>query len=496
MRDNTLKFIFIDVIFRIKLLIKQIIFSAKEKSFTILRRISLYLLTKVDPEFLTSKEMYSEGVKEVSKKNKKLERSSTVDSATQGPVLIDSNSLILGDAFFNYTLDSIVDSNSSKASIINFFKKNGLVSFASQMDLIDFIKKYYFEEVAQHPDKVLNTDFSKDLVSFSQFTADVKRNISAYVPKEKLNFDSVFWPDPTAKGRPRSIFDEFPFAYENKFISPETPVGSAGSCFAMEIAHFLQRQKFNYVVTEANQGKGYAVLQENPLPNSPAAWGTIFNTPSFRQLVERAFGVSKTPQIIYSEMISGKKKYFDAFREAVAFDSVEAYQENYELHLLAVRQALMQMKVFIITLGVNEIWYFRKDGSVISRFPNKIAPALIGHKVLSVEDNLRELSSFLKTLRTYNPDIQIIVSVSPIPLNATFLADRSHVITANCHSKATLRVVAEEFVRQNSGVHYLPSYETVMYTADSAWEADQRHVTRETVAKVVKLFNRMFVKDQ
>ena len=68
-------------------------------------------------------------------------------------------------------------------------------------------------------------------------------------------------------------------------------------------------------------------------------------------------------------------------------------------------------------------------------------------------------------------------------------------IEANTQSKAVLRVAADELVRTNENVFYFPSYELVTTCIENPWAEDQRHVSRETVGKVMSMFNAMFVKD-
>jgi hypothetical protein len=85
--------------------------------------------------------------------------------------------------------------------------------------------------------------------------------------------------------------------------------------------------------------------------------------------------------------------------------------------------------------------------------------------------------------------------VSPIPFVATVRSQDHHVVEANTHSKAVLRVAADELVRANKDVFYFPSYELVTTCMENPWAEDQRHVSRETVAKVMGMFNAMYVKD-
>lgn len=314
-----------------------------------------------------------------------------------------------------------------------------------------------------------------------------KENGLAYSTESGSAAATIIWPDPTDKKNPRSLFQELPFAKAMPLIDRDTPIGSAGSCFAMEIAHRLQADGFNYVVTEPY------IHTERGFSNSCARWGTIFNTPSFRQLVEFALLNKQRPKLLWSLHRDGVRHVYDPFREDIEFGSEEEFLASYEAHRAAAKEALLRAKVFVLTLGMNEVWSFKNGGEVCSRAPWRIASYLVRKKVLTVEENLKELQTMLDLWRSFNPDLKLIVSVSPVPLHATFRSKDHHVIAANCHSKSTLRVVAEEFVARNKGVYYFPSYEAVMYCTESAWTADQRHVSAEAVANVMRLFNKTFV---
>lgn len=53
----------------------------------------------------------------------------------------------------------------------------------------------------------------------------------------------------------------------------------------------------------------------------------------------------------------------------------------------------------------------------------------------------------------------------------------------------------DQVVSELEDAYYLPSYELVTECTESPWTEDHRHVTPDTVNKVVKLFKEMFVKD-
>lgn len=315
-------------------------------------------------------------------------------------------------------------------------------------------------------------------------------NSRAYSTEGRSNPDAVFWPNPTYEKSPRSVHDELPWGETYGFVAKDTPIGSAGSCFAMEIAHRLQDEGYNYVITEPhtlcdNSGKGY--------PDASAAWGIIFNIPSLRQLVEKAFGIRKLPKLLWQ---AGPADFRDPFREDIIFSSPDEYNRKHQSHLDACREALTKCKVFVATFGLNEVWELKSDRSVFSRAPWGISPSLVRRRILTVEENVSELQRMLDVWRTFNPDLKLIVTVSPVPLHATFRGDKTHVVVANSHAKAVLRVAAEEFVSRNRDVYLFPSFETVMYCTKEPWAADQRHVSREAVANVMRLFTKMFLRPE
>jgi hypothetical protein len=341
----------------------------------------------------------------------------------------------------------------------------------------------------------------KQLGTLAQYEIDTARSRDAFDVKTKPNPTAVWWPNPSVDPK-SSLFETLPIAKRYPIVTKETPMGSAGSCFAFEISYYLQAHGFNYVVTEQAHRPADGVAIDSPEEAGPyqqfsSSWGILFNTPSFRQIAEVAFGKRRLPKILARRFAKGspdKPFYIDPFREGVFFLSPEAYEKDYDLHIEASRQALMKAKVFVLTLGLNECWEFIKDGSVVSRNPHTdVFYRLLRHKTLTVEENIANIQGFIDIVREHNPDFQVILSVSPIPFLATGRAEECHVVTANGHSKAVLRVAAEEIVRKNKGVYYFPSYEMVTTCIQSPWDIDQRHVTKQAVARVMDLFNAMFV---
>lgn len=290
------------------------------------------------------------------------------------------------------------------------------------------------------------------------------------------------------------IFEDDFFSSTHRWITPQTPIGSIGSCFATRIAHQLQLWGYNYVIEEDDLPPDVPLerLAATQYRTAPARTGTLFDTPSMRQVVERAFGLWTPPRIVSRS----NGRIVDPFRTVnQPFTTLTEYEADREAHTQALRRALLRCEVLILTLGLTEAWQLVATGDYVSVPQLALAPSLFRRRRLSAAENVAELERILELYRAHKPDIRLIVSVSPVPLNKTFSSN--HVVVANCLSKSVLRVAAEEFVSRHPDVaFYFPSYETVLYGTREPWEADMRHVAPAAIARVMRLFQRMFLVDQ
>lgn len=353
---------------------------------------------------------------------------------------------------------------------------------ASVSELVSFCYNKSFELPASNSNELAVRNGL--LATILNFNCNQSRNAESYDTGSKSNPDAVWWPNPD---RGQSIYESDFLAKTIDLIDLDTPVGSAGSCFAMEIANRMQRKGFNYIVTEPN------LHSERGTHISCARWGAIFNPPAFRQLIERSFGLSVLPKYIWRiQKKSGEIVFRDPFREEVEFSSVGEYEESLSNHIIAAKEALLKVKVFIITLGLNEVWNFRADGSILSRTPWRVASAYTEYRVLDVEEAVSELQRMLDIWRKFNPELKLIISVSPVPMIATTRGSDMHVAAATGQSKATLRLAAQKFCDANKDVYYFPAFEKIMYGTQSPWEKDQRHVTADAVDGVMRMFERSF----
>ena len=335
--------------------------------------------------------------------------------------------------------------------------------------------------------------------SMNLFAAHAQGVTQVYHRGNKPDETAVFWPDPTREGGV-DLREILPFVQRHPVLDRTTPMGTAGSCFAFELSHAMQRRGFNYVITEPVPDGTDGVWADAGREKIKevdfcAHWGLLFNSPSFAQLAERAFGERDFDRKLVRET-GGEDEVFysDPYREGVFFASPESFQENYEKHLKAVRDALLACRLFTITPGLNECWQFTGDGTFFSRNPRGWAAQVMARpRILTVQENVDYLQRFIDIVRHHNPDITFVISLSPIPFLATWRAHDTHVVQANSHSKAVLRVAVEEVVGRNENVHYFPSYELITTCLEQPWLPDQRHVERAAVSRVMDMFDAMFV---
>ena len=167
-----------------------------------------------------------------------------------------------------------------------------------------------------------------------------------------------------------------------------------------------------------------------------------------------------------------------------------------ERHLAAVRRAFEEMDVFVFTLGLTEGWEDARDGAVFPLAPGVAAgcydPDVHRFRNFGTTEVIEDLNRSIEAIRARNPRVRILLTVSPVPLNATAL--ERHVLVSTTYSKAVLRVAAEEVRTSWPEVDYFPSYEiiTAPQTRGRYYAADARAVLEEGVRHVMGVFFRHY----
>ena len=160
--------------------------------------------------------------------------------------------------------------------------------------------------------------------------------------------------------------------------------------------------------------------------------------------------------------------------------------------LRMVNARIASCRVVIITLGLVEVWRdlvadifinTTPPGEAIKRYPGRYE-----FQVSNFAENFANLEEIHSLLGRFgHPQTQIVVTVSPVPLMATFTSE--DIVLANTYSKSLLRTAAQEWAAAHANVHYFPSYEIVLNSArESAWLEDLRHVQGRLVNNIMDTF--------
>jgi hypothetical protein len=222
-----------------------------------------------------------------------------------------------------------------------------------------------------------------------------------------------------------------------------------GSCFTENIGQKLADAKMNVVINPTG-------ILFNPISISEAISTAMENRPIGEKDIFEHNGLWS------SLMFHGR------FSSA---DKQEALQLMNNGVSLANKQLTTATKL-ILTFGTAFVYRNKADGRVVANC-HKLPAATFERQMLAVQDITSNYSNLFERLFAANPELQIVLTVSPV----RHLADGAH---QNQLSKSTLLLAADWLVQHFSNVHYFPSYEIMMddlrdyrfYAADMVHPSD------------------------
>src|SRR6185295_16605355 len=211
-------------------------------------------------------------------------------------------------------------------------------------------------------------------------------------------------------------------------LRPTDNVVTLGSCFAAELRHFL-----NHVGLSSD-----SFLVPSGLNNTFA----LLDFTSWcitGQQTGRGFRYERTPE-----------------------GSIEDWTptQEREKYLLNLRSA----GAIVFTLGLAEVWEDTETNQVFWRgVPTSIYSAgRHRSRISTVEENRHNLGQIIDTIRSINKTAPIVLTLSPVPLKATFQGVSC--MAADCISKSILRVALGETMSEHrANVFYWPSFEIVKW---------------------------------
>ena len=107
----------------------------------------------------------------------------------------------------------------------------------------------------------------------------------------------------------------------------------------------------------------------------------------------------------------------------------------------------------VFTLGTNHVYILNETGEIVDNC-RKRPQRLFTERELTVDQCAEYLGKAISRLRSVNPDVRVVLTVSPIRY-AKYGFHGSQL------SKAVLLLAADKVVREHDGVEYFPAYEIV-----------------------------------
>ncbi len=266
----------------------------------------------------------------------------------------------------------------------------------------------------------------------------------------------------------------------------------AGSCFAQHLCRALKSVGLNVVDTERPpSGLPAATAKRYGFGQFSSRYGNIYSSRQMRELFEAALEIAAPHTVLHKK----GDRYYDGLRPSVEPDGFDTPEEAIRLravHLEAVKRALNEANVLVITLGSTETWIDPPTGSTLPNCPGVVAGVYSDQtatfKNLTFMEVLEDLERIRDLFTSLGKDRRLVVTVSPVPLVAT--ATGISIAQANTRSKSILRAAVDQFAGTYSDVEYFPSFDLVTYPAfrDDFFEDDLRRVTGKAVRFAIDAF--------
>jgi hypothetical protein len=206
---------------------------------------------------------------------------------------------------------------------------------------------------------------------------------------------------------------------------------SIGSCFAHNMAQQFGNCKFNIV-------------------NNP--FGILYNPLSIAKGLEEILGQKKYT----AEDLFFHNERWNSFNHHSEFSKNEQ-SKTLKLINQSIEKAHLQLlnsKVLIITLGTANV-FFKKENNEFVANCHKIPNYQFEKKIISIEKIVTHLKSIFIKIKAANPNLQIILTLSPIRHIRDGLIE-------NQRSKAILLLAINQLMQELIDLYYFPSYEIAL----------------------------------
>ena len=143
-----------------------------------------------------------------------------------------------------------------------------------------------------------------------------------------------------------------------------------------------------------------------------------------------------------------------------------------------------------LTLGTNHVYRLKETGEIVDNC-QKRPSSLFTEEELSVDACADYLIKAVECFRQMNPDIHIVLTVSPIRY-------RKYGYHGSQLSKAVLLLAVEKVIRKTTGITYFPAYEIVNDELRDYrfYKEDMLHPSDQAVAYIWQRLSEVYLSDE
>ena len=221
---------------------------------------------------------------------------------------------------------------------------------------------------------------------------------------------------------------ELTIAPQERQLARTARVLTVGSCFADSIGSRLRLNKVNALV--------------NP-------FGTVFQPLALAQLLRAAAGEEQDWQQHVVEA-RGRWQSYD-FHSTIGAESPVDLLQTIQETVRRVGDFLRTADTVVLTLGTAWAYRLRETGELVSNL-HKLPASLFEKELLTADEIVNGLAEVHALLRRVNPNIRIVLTVSPV-------RHVKEALPLNAVSKSVLRVACHYLSELLPGVSYFPAYE-------------------------------------
>lgn len=271
---------------------------------------------------------------------------------------------------------------------------------------------------------------------------------------------------------------QIPISKHKNNISHKDKIMLLGSCFTENIGNKLSINGFETLI--------------NP-------FGILYNPFSICSSLNRIINL----KLLDSEDLVKVNEFWFSYEHHGVFrdEKCDNLLQTINLGITKANLFLKQTNWLIITLGTAWVFFLKENNKILGNC-HKLNPQLIDKKLLSVDEIVENTSLTINNIREINPNIKIILTVSPI-------RHWKQGYRENIISKSALHLATNQLCETINDCFYFPAYEIVMdelrdyrfYQADMLhpseiavdyiWEKFATHLFSDTTINLCKDYSRL-----